>query len=280
MVDPVGPLSQDLATLLVPVLMAALVGVFLWVLELPVTRGVVLALTPWMVVGAAGHALYTMGAYDRWAEVLFGPVGAYFTTFVLAGMVWSMMGLAARIDGDAPLAAQYLTAAGTGAALVSGGVVLSAGQGADFSRVYPTFGGLLVTLVIAAGASLLLNYVYSQALVQTGLLGFFAVFGHALDAVMTAVSVDMLGESASYTLGQRVLAVAADLPTAGSVGTGWLLVVVRVVGAVAVVVAVGYLLTRREIKERPAPAYLFLGLVTAYGLGPGMHHFFTILVST
>jgi len=264
--------------LTVPVLMAALVAALLYTVGVSVSRGVILALVPWMVVGGAAHAIYTVDAFDEWVEIFFGPIAVYFTTFVLAGIAWSMMSVAAEIAGEQRRDAQYLTAAGTGAALIVGGVALTAGDGASSSQIYPTFGGMLVALVVAGVGYLLLSIVYSKGIVQTDVLGYFVVAGQTLDAVMAAVSVEYFHLPPSTTFDARVLSVAGSLPTADTLGAGWLLIVVKLSLGLAVVSLVGYLLTVDLLGERPEPAYLCLGLGAAVGIGPGLHRFFSLLI--
>jgi uncharacterized membrane protein len=280
MVGPAGlPVTADTLATLVPVLMATLVAALLLTIEVSVTQRLILATVPWVVVGAGAHVLYTTGAYDPWAEYFFGPVSVYFTTFVAAGMVWGMMALSADISGDDRHGAQYLAAAGLGATIVVGSVALSSGIGASVSRIYPTFGGLLAALAVAVLAYVGLNVLYPKAMVHTGIVGFFVVFGFALDATMTALSVDLFGASPSTPVAREVLTLAGDLPTASAVGVGWLLVVLKVVAALLVVSTFGYLLSTERFRNHSGPAYVLLGAVVAVGIGPGMHHFFSLVIA-
>jgi uncharacterized membrane protein len=279
MVGPAGlPVTEDTLATLVPVLLAILVAASLLTIEVSVSQRVILASVPWFVVGAGAHVLYTTGAYDPWAEYFFGPLSVYFTTFVAAGMVWGMMALSADISGGDRRGAQYLAAAGLGATIVVGSVALSSGIGASASRIYPTFGGMVGALVLAGVAYVGLNVLYPKAMVHTGAVGFFLVFGQVLDATMTALSVDLFGATPSAPVARQVLPVATDLPTADAFGVGWSLVLLKLVAALLFVSAVGYLLSTDRFRDRPGPAYLLLGLVIAVGLGPGVHHFFTLLV--
>jgi uncharacterized membrane protein len=279
MAGPAGlPVTVETLATFVPVLMATLVAALLLTIEVSVSQRVILATVPWFVVGAGAHVLYTTGAYDPWAGYFFGPVSVYFTTFVAAGMVWGMMALSADISGDERHGAQYLAAAGLGATIVVGSVALSSGIGASVSRIYPVFGGIIAALVVAAVAYVGLNVLYPKAMVHTGLVGFFVVFGFALDATMTALAVDRFGSAPSTPLAREVLAVAGDLPTAEAVGVGWLLVFLKIVLALVVVSLVGYALSTKRFRERSGVAYLFLGGVIAAGIGPGVHHFFALLI--
>lgn len=279
MVGPAGlPVTEDTLATFVPVLLAILVVASLLVIEVSVSQRVILASVPWFVVGAGAHVLYTTGSYDPWAEYFFGPVSVYFTTFVAAGLVWGMMALSADISGGDRRGAQYLAAAGLGATIVVGSVALSSGIGASASRIYPTFGGAVGALVLSGVAYVGLNVLYPKAMVHTGAVGFFVVFGQALDATMTTLSVDLFDATSSAPVAQRILSVSAGLPTADAVGVGWLLVLSKVAGALLFVSGVGYLLSTDRFRNRPGPMYLLLGLTIAVGLGPGVHHFFTLLI--
>ncbi|ADJ16436.1 hypothetical protein C497_01867 [Halalkalicoccus jeotgali B3] len=58
-------------------------------------------------------------------------------------------------------------------------------------------------------------------------MGVFVVFGQAIDAVSTAVGVDILAVSEQVPLSRAVLNLAATLPTASIIGVGWLFVVLK-----------------------------------------------------
>lgn len=275
-----GPaqLSVELVVTLVPALMAALVASMLYVMEPPINRRVVLSLTPWMVVGGAVHALYTANAYpaDFSLRVFFGPLTVYFTTFVAAGMVWAMMTTASKMADSTVRDAQYMAAAGVGAALSSLGIVLS--RAGNTEAIVPAFAGLIGAAVVASVVYLLLTIAHTTTLVQTGLLGLVVVFAHALDGVITAVGVDLLGQGAGYRAGEWLLVQTAELPTAGTIGRGWVLVVAKLLVAVVAVVVVAVVLNRPSDTDRSWMGHVALGLVAAYGLGPGVHRFLTLVI--
>lgn len=272
------PVSADVLAVGIPVGMAVVVALLLFVMEPPVTRRVMAAFTPWMVTGAATHALYTVDAYPEWADPLFEPIAVYFTVFTAAGMVWAYMTTASTISGEGNYDAQYVAAAGLGATLVSAGFVLAQAQGADLSRVLPSFGGLVAALVVGGGAYLLVGYFYSKVFVHTGILGWLVVFGHSLDGVMTAVAADVFGLPPLYAAGARLYDYAGTLPVPESVGQGWLVVLAKVALALVVVSVVASLRSRRVFDDRDAVAYLVLTLVAAYGLGPGIHILLTLVL--
>ncbi|MCO8268932.1 DUF63 family protein, partial [Haloferax sp. AB510] len=100
-----------------------------------------------------------------------------------------------------------------------------------------------------------------------GSLGLLAIFGHALDALSTAVGIDVLGFGERTPLSRIILEAAAALPTAEVIGVGWLFVLVKLVVAGFVVA-----LLADYVREDPTEGALLLGLVAAVGLGPGVHN--------
>lgn len=269
------PVSPDLAAVALPVGMAVLVAALLYFVRPPVTKPAMVAFTPWMVTGAAVHALYTVDAYPDWADLLFDPHAIYFTTFTAAGMTWAYMHVASELSGEGDHGPQYVAAAGIGGVLVTGGFVLSRAHGAELSQVVPAFGGLLIALTVAGLAYLVVGYFYSKMIIHTGILGGLVVFGHALDGVMTAVAADVFGHPPLYTVGAEVYRYAGTLPTVDLLGQGWLLVTLKVCLAL-VAVSAGTSLAARD-RYRSA-AYLGLGALAAYGLGPGVHILLTLVL--
>ncbi len=242
-----------------------------------VDRGTVIAFFPWIVAGAATYVLYSVGAYPGWVAPAFGAGGVALTTFTFAGMVWSLAVMGSSVDPETARDDQYVLAAGLGAALVTLAAVFARGIGASSETVLYTFGGMFGAVVLAFLVYVLLGLIYSQAVVQTGLLGWLVVFGHALDAVTTAVAVDVVGRPADYALAGDVVEYAGTLPTAGSIGTGWLWVLVQV-GLAAIVVSLAAALLSGRLEDRPGPVDVVLGAVLALGLAPGVHRMLVFLV--
>jgi uncharacterized membrane protein len=261
-------LSGTSRPLLAVGVVAALAAATLLRLRPPVTRKTVLAFTPWMVAGAAMHALTAVGA-PAWDDgSLFATPTVYATTFAVAGGSWALLSLVSYLTASEPSAGQYLTASGAGAALVALGVALGRVDAAA-DRVLWAGAGLVAALLVAVLAYVLVSLVYSRTVVQTGLLGWLVVFGQALDAATVAVAVDVFGTTAEGTLAAPLLARAADLPTQPTVGVGWTLVTLKILLALVGLGVVAALLSRR-LRDRPTVPYLLLGLAAAAGVGPGI----------
>ncbi|MFC7069319.1 DUF63 family protein [Halobaculum lipolyticum] len=227
----------------------------------------VLALVPWMCVGAAGHVLYALGTLPPALVPLFGTPSAYLTTAAVAGAAW-LAALATDRDDAALLASVGVVALAptVGAVLAYG---LTNGTLAPALPAAGVVGGALLGL--AAGA--LLFRVDGGAGVA-GAAGLLAVVAHGVDGVTTAVGVDLLGFGERTPASRLILEFAADLPTADALGAGWLFVAVKLAVACVVVAAVA-----PTVREEPRYGYALLALVTAVGLGPGVHNALLFAVS-
>jgi uncharacterized membrane protein len=221
-----------------------------------ITATTVLGLAPWMVAGAALHALFQLGAAPEPVVPLLGTPAVYFATFVPAGLVWV---LAVRTRPER--VPRTLAVAGTAVALPAAIAVL-----ASAGRVRPglSLASVVIAVVLTGGCWAGLARVSPEAVTTTGSAGLLVVFAHALDGASTAVGVDLLGAGERTPLSAAILEFAGTLPTAGSLGVGWLFVLVKLALAVAVVqLFAGY------VREAPSRAYLFLTVIVAVGLGPG-----------
>ncbi|WP_435144226.1 DUF63 family protein [Halobaculum sp. P14] len=230
----------------------------------------VLAAVPWMVAGAAGHALYVLGALPASAAPLFGTPSAYLTTAAVAGATWLA---ALRSTTSAEAAARLLGAVGVVAA---GGVVARAiAYGATHGTLTPWLPllGVVGGAVLGVVAAAVLFRVHAES-AATGAVGALAVTAHAVDGVTTAVGVDLLGYGERTPLSRLIIEFAAGLPTAEALGAGWLFVAVKLVVAAAVVAAVAPV-----VEDEPTEGYLLLAGVTAVGLGPGVHNAILFAVS-
>jgi len=227
----------------------------------PVTQRVVAAFAPWMVAGAALHALYQREAVPTVVAPLTSAPAVYVTTFALAGACWLAL---SRSDDAVP---RRLATAGAVAALVPSVLVLRTGLTAGtFSPVVP-LAALLVASVLAGGVYAAMARFRPVPVDRTGILGVLVVFGHLLDGVSTAVGVDLLGTGERSPLPRAIMDFAAELPTAPVIGDGWLFVLVKLGVAVVVVDLFGDF-----VEDDPLWGNAALGVVAAVGLGPGAHN--------
>lgn len=249
-----------------PYLLAIVLGVSLvaWLLyrDRPaVTEPVVLAFAPWMVVGASLHVAYQIGAAPPGIAPLLGTPAVYLSTAAVGGAVWFLA--QRRRAGPAAVARRLAI---VGSVLAVGAV---AGVLAVAPSVRPAWSviGLLLGGVLAAGAWGLLRRLASTRAPIPGRIGALVLFAHALDGVSTAVGVDVLGFGERTPISRLILDLAAALPTAETIGVGWLFVAVKVTLAGLVVWVFADL-----IRDEPVEAYLLLATVAAVGLGPGAHN--------
>ncbi|WP_276298927.1 DUF63 family protein [Halorussus lipolyticus] len=226
----------------------------------------VLALTPWVVVGSSLHVLHVLEWVPEVVSPLLGTPAVYLTTFVPAGLVW-LTAIRTDIDPARPVVAVGVLAA-------SAVVAYALARGAGGLRLFwPLVGAVLAFLLagILWGAT---RWTHPSVTAATGATGALVLFSHSLDAVSTAVGVDLLGFGERTPISRAVLDVAASLPTAETFGVGWLFVLVKL--AIAEVVVV---LFADFVREDPTEGYLLLGAVAAVGLGPGVHNLLLFIVT-
>ncbi|GAB6863011.1 DUF63 family protein [Haloplanus litoreus] len=257
---PEGFALPPLPYLLALLFALATVGFLLSRRSPPVTERLVLAATPWMVLGSALHVLYALETLPGPIRPLAGTPAVYLTVAVLAGATW--LG-ATTTTRDTPT---LLGAVGAAIFLPVVAAVAAVGVARGSLRLGPTVGILVGTGILAATGWLLLRRVRPGVSI-TGRIGALAVLGHALDGVSTAVGIDLLGFEERTPLSAAILEFSASLPTADLFGSGWLFVLVKLVVAGAVVA-----LLTETVREAPTEGRLLLGFVAAVGLGPGVHN--------
>ena len=225
-----------------------------------VTDRHVLALAPWMAVGAAAHALYVLGGLPPAVAPLGGSPTVYLVVGTAAGATWLAAAAAEPTRDRVPAA----LAVGGGAALAP---IVAAALAAGLSPAgtYWSAVALAVAVPTTAAAWVGLTRAVPEAAV-TGRVGALAVFGHALDGVSTAVGTTRLGFGERTPL-SRFLLELGGLPSVPVLGDGWLFALVKL----AVACGVTWLLAA-SVRETPAEGYLLIGFVAAVGLGPGIHN--------
>ncbi|WP_135829869.1 DUF63 family protein [Halorussus halobius] len=227
----------------------------------------VLALAPWVVVGSGLHVLFVLGWVPDVLAPLLGTPAVYLTTFVVAGGVW-LAALRADADPVGPL-----VAVGALLAFATVGYALARGASDGLRLFWPAV-GLAVAVLLAGALWAATRWSYPAVAAETGAAGALVLVGHALDAVSTAVGVDVLGFGERTPLSRAVLDLAASLPTPEAMGTGWLFVLVKLAVAELVVV-----LFADFVREDPAEGYLMLGAVAAVGLGPAVHNLVLFVIT-
>jgi len=240
----------------------AVVGGSLVSLRPAITQRVVVSFTPWMVAGAAVHALYQLGgAPDMLAPLLSAPT-VYLTTFLLAGAVWAV--LTGFEDSPTP---ELLGRVGIVAAVIASIVVLMAGADrGTFSPLLPVI-GLILSILVTGVVYGLVRRIRPSITATTGSLGALVIFGHTLDGISTTIGVDLLGSAERSPIPRTIMEAAASLPTEPFIGTGWLFVLVKLGVAIAVLA-----LFTDFVEEDPVQGNVMLGVVAAVGLGPGAHN--------
>ncbi len=262
---------------LVPLVLTllAVVGVLVF-LEPDVTDWTVVAFAPWMMLGAVLHVLFQQSAYPDVLQPLFGTPTVYLTTAVLGGIVWAVSTLLSamrrRASNDRQLA--LLGAAITVVFATFSMFIGATGGGLTPASAFWPVIGLVVAGLVAALAWLALSLTFTDAAAVTGAPGALVVFAHSLDAVSTAIGVDVLGAGERTPLSAAILDFASGLPTSSVLGDGWLFVIVKILLALVIVAAMEDL-----YRDAPFQARAVLGGVAAVGLGPGIHNLLLFAVT-
>lgn len=235
------------------------------------SRRAVVALVPWMVAAAGLSVLARAAQYPDRIEPAVSGLGAYLTTYVVVCLAWfAILELRAnRDDRDAGLAT-LLAAMGAGMAMVIVGSLLLGAGSLSGALIF----WLAVAPIAAAAAAglvlLLLGLWYPEAAAYTGAVGGVVVFGYALWAIGSAVTV-LNGPGGHTSLSWAVLELVASLGLADRVGVdqqlvwAWGFVWVKLL--VAVVAVLG--LTAYS-REHPARGNLALGAIGAVGVIGGV----------
>jgi uncharacterized membrane protein len=249
----------------------------LYLLGSPVTSRQVLAFAPWMVAGGAFHALYQVGLVADPLEPFFGAPAVYVTTFVLAAAVWLPSVIRAQALDDVSRIARTVGVAGLLVVLALTAVAYRFALGRVDSNVALTWVplGFLGAAVLTAPCYYLLAIGWTGAVDRASWGGPLVVYAHALDALSTAIGVDVIGTGERTPIPRRIMEFAETLPTYPYVGKGWLFAVVKLVLALGIVVLLSDL-----VEESPTEGNALLAFVAAVGMGPAANNLYLFLLGT
>lgn len=268
---PSGLVVPPLPYLVALGVLTVAVVVALSTLEPVVDQQVVLGAVPWMVLGAFAHVFYQLervvDVYPSAVEPLAAAPTVYVSTFLAFSLVWLGLTYIVALNNDSDRVGIWLAATGTAAVVILVGFAGTRGA-YDGAKPYWSLIGLLMTLPLTALVYAGLAYWRPSVTSRAGPLGLLAVFAHAFDGVTTTVGVDILNRAERSPLPDRIMEFAGTLPTEPWLGTGWLFVVVKLVVAVAIVVAFA-----DYLEERPTRGNLMFGAIVVFGLGPAVNNF-------
>lgn len=234
---------------------SVLVAVGLYRRRPAVTEQVVVALAPWMAVGAGLYALEQAAVVPSLLVPLVTAPVVYLTTFVVAGTIVTVVGHRRPDQFAFDSGPGVLAGTGTLAlAVVLASALLTALRYPPVHVFWP--GMAVVGAVVGTGFVWVIVRRY-QPIDWTGGAGILVVFGHTLDGLSTAVGLKVLGFGEQTPVSQLII----------DVGGVWLFVLIKVVVALIVVS-----LMADYVREEPSEGYLLLAAVAAVGLGPGVHN--------
>ncbi|MFC6733540.1 DUF63 family protein [Haladaptatus sp. DYSN1] len=239
----------------------------------PVTRKVVVAFAPWMVVGSSLYVLYQIEGLPQAIAPFFSSPTVYGSTFVIAGAIWALVAGRPADEWSLRAAPGLLAATGLLGVVLVAGATLAIGSSSGLMLFWPAV-GLVVSVILATLVWAGVRVGLPDITKTTGSAGALVVFAHTLDGVSTAVGIDALNFGEQTPLSRAIIEFAAALPTAEVLGTVWLFVLVKIALATVVVTFLA-----ESVRDRPREGYLLLALVAAVGLGPGAHNLllFTVL---
>jgi len=263
---PAGTTLPPLAYLLGVVFAAPAVTVSFRRRSPAITGMHVLALAPWMALGAAAHVLFVVDGLPALLAPLGGSPTVYLTTATLAGGVWLTASAAIADPKRVPQALAAVGTLGFVAALVAVGAQGVPGAGARWA-------GLSVAIAVpfALVAWSVLAAV-RPAVASIRRVGQLVVFGHALDGISTAVGVTQLGFGERSPLSRIILELG--VPSMPVLGEAWLFVLVKLAVSGGVVS-----LFAPTVREAPREGFLLVAFVAAVGLGPAVHNLLLFSVS-
>lgn len=257
---------------------AAVVTLLLYAEHPRVSRRTVVALVPWMVVGAALSILATQAEYPAVIRPAVAGPGAYLTTYVVVCMVWFAILQFARGNRRGGQLPTYLGAMGVGTATVVLGALLLRAGAIGGTQVFWLAIAPIAAAAVAGIVLLLLGLWYPEAAAYTGMAGGLVVFGHALAAIGTAVAV--VADGAHSTLSWAVLNLVVIAGAAGLVGLdqqliwAWGFVWTKLLLATLAIVAL-----TAYTRRHPNRGNLLLGLVAAVGVIGGVTALLSMVVA-
>lgn len=272
---PVSVRSLPAPSLLAVVGVAVVVTALLYTERPRISRRAVVAMLPWMVVGAALSVLAANASYPAIVRPAVSGVGAFLTTYIVVCLVWFAILQFTRGGPRPARIPTHLAAMGAGVAVVVVGALLLRAEELTTTQLF----WLAITPIAAAAIAgivlVLLGLWYPEAAAYTGMAGGLVVFGHAFAAIGTAVAV--VADGTHTTLSWAVLNLLAASGVAGMAGLdpslvwAWGYVWANLVLAIAAIVAL-----TAYTRRNPDRGNLVLGLVAAVGVVGGV----TALLST
>ena len=263
---PAGTTLPPLPYLLGIVLAASAVAVSFRRRSPTVTGAHVLALAPWMALGAAAHVLFVVGGLPALLAPLGGSPTVYLTTATLAGGVWLAASAVISEPERVPKALAAVGTLGFVATLVAVSAQGIPGLGARWAGLSVV---LAVPLTLVAWSVLA---AVRPAVASIRRVGQLVVFGHALDGVSTALGVTQLGFGERSPLSRIILELG--VPSMPVLDEAWLFVLAKLVVSGGVVS-----LFAPTVREAPREGLLLVAFVAAVGLGPGVHNLLLFSVS-
>lgn len=230
----------------------------------PITATTILALSPWMVAGAATYVTYQLERVPEPFAPFASSPAVYGTAAILAGTTWVIATEYTAIPH------RLLAVTGVLATIPATTVAVLASD--HLTPVIPLIS--LVAATVVTGLYWRIGPTAVDAVATTGSAGTLVVFGQALDGFTTTLGIAHLGFAEQTPLSRLLIEATANYPLP-LLGSGWLFLLVKLALGFGVV-----WLLAPTVDRSPRDGYLLLGLVAAVGLGPGTHNALLFTVTT
>jgi len=261
---------------------SSIVAVLLLAVRPPVTQRTVLSFVPWIVSGSILHVFYQLGEifqvriYPPDLAPIFAAPAVYLTTFIAMGAVWALIAMVLPPDKHRAQVPLFVGVIGVGTTLPLVGLVIFQGLDEAVAPMEPLWPmvALVASIVATAAVYFVLGVWRTYVIARARMVGGLVIFAHLFDAITTTVGVDIIGANERSAIPRAILDVAADLPTADTIGTGWLLILLKLVLAVAIVMYFS-----GDLRTHEDQTNLLFAFVMALGLGPATHNFFLFVLS-
>ena len=244
-------------------------SVIVWVLlyrEKPqIKPGTVFAIVPWTVLAASLLIYSSFSEFPEYARPLATPLTITIATLFLFGFFYLLFDQLAAMNGSQSSLDYYIGAMGVGTALILVLIIIMLGgfSLADllWLTVIPIISGMLATMAI-----ILFTMLSPDVAAYTGIVGWLAVTAHVMEAITTAVRLEIFGPEAHTIITRSLAELSNNIPILATVPFGWEYVVLRLLIAVILVAVIAPV-----VRNSPRRGYVALGIFTILGVYPAAY---------
>jgi uncharacterized membrane protein len=220
--------------------------------------------------------IYGVQLYPSEIKMLFSAPAVYLTTFIAMGIVWAIMSMVLPKDKHRTQVPLFLGVVGVGVTIPLIGLLVFQGQDPKVAPIEPMWPlvALATAMVATAAVYFALGIWRTYIIARARVAGALVIFAHLFDAITTTIGVDQLGSGERSAVPRAILEFTADLPAPEALGTGWLLILLKLVLATSIVMYFA-----DDLRDHESQTNILFGFVIALGLGPAAYNFFLFVLS-